>query len=106
MQSAARDIDEYPPELRGETTQEGHGSDQGGSGHDIQREQPELVLHAIRDVVWPCGRATWCPTDKRFGWGFRRVIGQDTWGASLRRRQALRLVFCPSPVPARARGGG
>jgi hypothetical protein len=38
--------------------------------------------------------------------GFRRVIGQDTWGASLRRRQALRLVFCPSPVPARARGGG
>ena len=39
------------PELRGETTQEGHGSDQGGSGHDIQREQPELVLHAIRDVV-------------------------------------------------------
>jgi hypothetical protein len=34
------------------------------SGHEIPHEQPKLILDAIHDLVWPCGQATWFPTDE------------------------------------------
>jgi pimeloyl-ACP methyl ester carboxylesterase len=37
------------------------------SGHDIQHEQPELVLDAIRDVVLAVRAGDLVPTDERFG---------------------------------------
>jgi pimeloyl-ACP methyl ester carboxylesterase len=43
------------------------------SGHDLPHEQPELILDAIGDVVWPCGRGTWFPTTGRLPFPARSV---------------------------------